>query len=152
MRRVLLILFCLCALSVGSLSANNPNTRKGEKTQFCLLDEELSYLKSQNILSPEKFAEFEKLYREYNSQRNAYKKENRELSRQSRDENLSEEEVLRIVNNINNNKMAMAVLKQSFHYKYLEIMTAKQYVRLNSARNEFKQEVFNKWRKEKSDK
>lgn len=152
MRRTLLILFCLCTLSAGSISANNSNIQKGEKTQFCLLDEELSYLKSQNILSAEKFAEFEKLYREYNNQRNAYKKENRELSKQSRDENLSEDDVLRIVNKINNNKMAMAVLKQSFQYKYLEIMTAKQYVQLNSARNEFKQEVFNKLRKEKIDK
>jgi|GEM_PF-3325572 len=146
-KTILLLCACLCC-TVAVLAQNVQGVRQG-KERTCILDDELKYIKDCNILTSAQYADFDKSYREYHAKKSEIKHEIRNLRRQTRDKDLSDEELLLLINKIDSNQMALAVLNQSYHYKYLEIMSAKQYVQINKARRDFKRAALEKLKSSK---
>ena len=148
MRKTILLL-CACLCCKDPVLAQNVQGVRQDKERTCILDDELKYIKDCNILTSAQYADFDKSYREYHAKKSEIKHEIRNLRRQTRDKDLSDEELLLLINKIDSNQMALAVLNQSYHYKYLEIMSAKQYVQINKARRDFKRAALEKLKSSK---
>lgn len=124
------------------ICTNNIQAQKGK----CLSKEEFrakqeAFFVEQNILTQEEAKQFFPLYFELQDKKHAYNKKAWQLMRQGKNENLSEEEQMKVIENVIKTKIEINELDLEYVHKYKAFLSAKKIYRLQRAEMRFHREL-----------
>jgi len=101
--------------------------------------QKISYITQQVELSPEEAQQFWPLYNEMSKKKDAFHLEFRQLVRslKGKAKNLSEDELIRISDRMAELKVEKAKMEREYHYKFKEVLSARQILDLHLAEKQF---------------
>ncbi len=148
MKRDLILLFTLL-LSLN-IFAKTDTQEQNNRPKRQMVEEELEFYKTKELLSNTEFDQFAVVYKELSKQKQAIRNENRALRKQSTEPEISEESATKILNTIAINKIRIAQLNKDYQDKILEIIPATKYLKIQQARDEYKREMWKKIKEQKT--
>ena len=148
MKKNLILLFTLL-LSLN-IFAKTDTQEQNNRPKRQMVEEELEFYKTKELLSNTEFDQFAVVYKELSKQKQAIRNENRALRKQSTEPEISEESATKILNTIAINKIRIAQLNKDYQDKILEIIPATKYLKIQQARDEYKREMWKKIKEQKA--
>lgn len=136
-RYISIIVTLLFAVSV--FAQDDANSKTGNRQKF--RQEELNYIESQNILSPEQFAKFSEAYTEYREGLKKIRQENAIMKPQDGEE-VTEQQAKANVEAFVQKTIQRANLNKEYIEKLQGFMTNKQILKVQDAQAKFKREKF----------
>ncbi|NCC99802.1 MAG: hypothetical protein EOL95_08925 [Bacteroidia bacterium] len=148
MKKNLILLFTLL-LSLN-IFAKTDTQEQNNRPKRLMVEEELEFYKTKELLSNTEFDKFAVVYKELSKQKQAIRNENRILRKQSIEPEISEESATKILNAIAINKIRIAQLNKDYQDKILEIIPATKYLKIQQARDEYKREIWKKIKEQRT--
>ena len=148
MKRDLILLFTLL-LSLNIFAKTDANEQNNRPKRL-MVEEELEFYKSKEILSNTEFDKFAVVYKEFSQEKQAIRKENRLLKKEAKTAEISEENATKILNALADNKIRIAQINKEYQDKILKIIPATKYLKIQQARDEYKREMWKKIKEQKA--
>lgn len=148
MKRDLILLFTLL-LSLNIFAKTDTNEQNNRPKRL-MVEEELKFYKSKEILSNTEFDKFAVVYKEFSQEKQAIRKENRLLKKEAKTAEISEENATKILNALADNKIRIAQINKEYQDKILKIIPATKYLKIQQARDEYKREMWKKIKEQKA--
>lgn len=148
MKRDLILLFTLL-LSLNIFAKIDTNEQNNRPKRL-MVEEELEFYKSKEILSNTEFDKFAVVYKEFSQEKQAIRKENRLLKKEAKTAEISEENATKILNALADNKIRIAQINKEYQDKILKIIPATKYLKIQQARDEYKREMWKKIKEQKA--
>ena len=148
MKRDLILLFTLL-LSLNIFAKTDTNEQNNIPKRL-MVEEELEFYKSKEILSNTEFDKFAVVYKEFSQEKQAIRKENRLLKKEAKTAEISEENATKILNALADNKIRIAQINKEYQDKILKIIPATKYLKIQQARDEYKREMWKKIKEQKA--
>lgn len=148
MKRDLILLFTLL-LSLNIFAKTDTNEQNNRPKRL-MVEEELEFYKSKEILSNTEFDKFAVVYKEFSKEKQAIRNENRLLKKEAKTSEISEENATKILNALADNKIRIAQINKEYQDKILKIIPATKYLKIQQARDEYKREMWKKIKEQKA--
>lgn len=124
---LLMGLFAVSAMAQNAHAAKGQDKQKNHKP---LVEMELTYMDSMQIMDAETFAKFAPIYREYAAERSAIRQQIRAAKKAMRAEGVTEQQAQDELKKMLDGEVRLAELTRTYSEKFLTVLTPQQVVQV----------------------